>query len=243
MNKIRCFITFSICMLCSFMLVGQVQLHQFGWNPGSARDVNYSVHVERGLTADGDPEMQDDHTLRLHFPGDGTVDIYYDNVLSGSFTSASGEWELVNATQIPPYNGIILLSLLPALQTGGSQGVTWQTYFPTDSLVSTEDGKLSIQDQYQMTFTSLNDDGLCELDLSADTRVADNTFLRTVIDDVDGSPILNWNFFLTGAATYDKVNKCIQSAQLYYILMPETGYTPDSIINSIHRQYVIISKL
>jgi len=242
MKTNRIFSIVFCCLLLGVSLYGQS--YQFTWDFNTAHDVNFAVHQERGLV-NGLPEDIEDHTLTFHFPGDGTVDIDYDSTYIGSFSSVSGQLELSDINKIPPYNGIILLALLPVQGQSAVVGDQWQTVFPSDAQVASEDDKVSLQDRFSTTFAGVRNGNFLNLDLAAHTRALDTSYLRSLLGDaaVNNSPILNWNLFLTGTSIYDAASQSIHHAELYFIIMPDTDYTADGIVGSMHRQYVVISKL
>ena len=242
MKRKTLFTSMALCMLLSLFvfIFASGDPYEFTWNFNTPRNISYSVHVEKGLV-DGQPERVQDHILTFEFPGDGTVNVKYDNVHRGIFSANSGNLELVG-TDIPPYISFIILSHFPAAGISADIGDEWQTRFPDDNHASSVVDKIVLQDEYRLNVGSIEDD-TAYLNVETYTRTIENYALTSLIGDVTDNPILNWNIFLTGSSSYNLTDKAIQNAELYYILMPADNYTADSITNSVHRQYVIVTRI
>ncbi len=245
MNKIKLFTLVIFSSLLAFFLLASGTEYELTWDLNTSRDISYDVILERGLTDQGQPEEVELHTLKFQILVNGDVDVKFDDVYWGTFETGSGEMEIANEANIPPYMSIILFSLLPVDGITATVGATWETLFPGDTRIAAEDDKLALQDQYVVTFAGIQDENLLDLQVEGFTKAIHNARLTELLgqDLGDLAVIADWNFFLTGTAVYNVGETAIQEAELFYVIMPATDNTVDSLINSIHRHHVLITRI
>lgn len=244
MNKIKFFTLLIFCSILAIFLIASGTEYELTWDLNTSRDISYDVILERGLTDQGQPEEVELHTLKFQVLSNGDVDVKFNDVYWGTFETGTGEMEIANEANIPPYMSIILFSLLPVDGITAAVGGGWQTFFPGDTRIAAEDEKIALQDKYQVTFESVQDENLLNLQVEGYTKAIHNTRLTDLLgqDLGDLAAIVDWNFFLIGTSVYNVSETAIQEAELFYILMPATNNTVDSVINSIHRHHVLITR-
>ncbi len=217
------------------------------WDVYQARTLYYDILFE-GYT-EGKLAKTRSTTLRLIFPGDGTVTAIFDDA---AFKTAFKMDSTGTLTPVDPdqlYSPILdLLSVIPPAGLPGAElGSQWEVLIPAESKVSSNPEVFTVQSRRNFKVLSATDTTL-RLEQNGFLRLVDNKAAKRNLDDFFG-PVAgalaradwtSWRRFLTGTSEFSTAGGNLRSAEFVAVILPDPNLTDAQLIASPEREELTI---
>lgn len=230
-----------LTLICSIPALSQVPV---SWMPSQARSLTYDVTIEHGRRQ-GQPIFVEKFELNVNFDGNGTVEIFRAGRAPSTFATTPGGNLVVSGTvDAPPFISILLLQTLAPDPVQAQAGTRWETEFPRQMDLPSENDKLSIQDRELVTVTSVQD-RKASLSVRGETRAIKNAGAARLLGSAIGmfDRLFTWNLSLAGTAMFDANKSAIEAADLFYVLEPIPGLTVDQLKQQESLQHAIVRRI